>query len=339
MSGSPDRARILEEIAETAVLLSNEWQLQAFLERILTAARRLTRAEAGTIFLRHGEELSFAVVQNDVLFSRMGDAEMRRLLQSEPQPIDEQSLAGFVARTGRVVNIMDAYSVSAASGPGFNPHVDSRTGYVTVSVLATPITDKRDEVIGVMELINALTEEDAIVAFDPEFETPLEWLAEQAAAAIIRVRELEEPTFVDTLTALPNRRYFLRRLDEELRRHARFGHAVGVVWIVLDGLPSLRARAGHAAADDAIKANAQYLLHNSRSPIVLARFDESAFAAILPNATRHQAGSYATRIQRLFEALPEGEAQRVRLAVVSVPDDANSVEGVVQAGEAMVAPR
>src|SRR5262245_7323686 len=122
MSGGPDRARILEEIAETAVLLSNEWQLQAFLERILTAARRLTRAEAGTIFLRHGEELSFAVVQNDVLFSRMGDAEMRRLLQSEPQPIDEQSLAGFVARTGRIVNIMDAYSVSATSGPGFNPH-------------------------------------------------------------------------------------------------------------------------------------------------------------------------------------------------------------------------
>ena len=62
-----DREQLLEELIEIGLALTSERDLYALLDRILEAARRFTRAEAGTLFLCEGEHLRFAVVQNDLL--------------------------------------------------------------------------------------------------------------------------------------------------------------------------------------------------------------------------------------------------------------------------------
>src|SRR5437773_2396839 len=100
--------------------------------------------------------------------------------------------------------------------------------------------------------------------------------------------DVASSTFVDALTGLPNRSYFLRRLGEEVRRSTQFGHRLAVIWIALDGLAEVERRLGRHAAADAVRSHAQSLVDNSRNPIVLARFDEHVFAAILPDVTRRQ---------------------------------------------------
>ena len=66
-----DRTQLLEELLEIGIALTSERDLYALLERILENARRFTRAEAGTLFLREGDHLRFAVVQNDFLEARV----------------------------------------------------------------------------------------------------------------------------------------------------------------------------------------------------------------------------------------------------------------------------
>jgi len=62
-----DREQLLAELVDISIALTSERDLYALLDRVLEAARRCTRAEAGTLFLREGDHLRFAVVQNDFL--------------------------------------------------------------------------------------------------------------------------------------------------------------------------------------------------------------------------------------------------------------------------------
>jgi GAF domain-containing protein len=66
------REQLLEELLEIGIALTTERDLYALLERVLETARRFTGAEAGTLFLRDGDHLRFAVVQNDFLQRKLG---------------------------------------------------------------------------------------------------------------------------------------------------------------------------------------------------------------------------------------------------------------------------
>src|SRR5262245_34410121 len=157
-------------------------QVETALDQLLREVRRATRAEAGTIFLPEGRHLRFAVVQNDFLAERLGEPGMRRRLQTSTVPLDEHSLAGFVALTAEAVNVVNAYEMSQETDSRFNRQVDMRTGYVTCSVLAVPILESPGKVVGVLELLNALDENAAIVPFGPEDETTARQIAARMAA-------------------------------------------------------------------------------------------------------------------------------------------------------------
>src|SRR5713226_4865615 len=100
MSFSINLTEAFRELVQIGIALTNERDLSTLLDRILTEARRFTRAEAGTLFLREKDELRFAVVQNERLLRRLGEAEMKRRLQAEPLKLSELSLAGYVAIMG-----------------------------------------------------------------------------------------------------------------------------------------------------------------------------------------------------------------------------------------------
>src|SRR4029453_18404234 len=99
MPVSLDRSRLLRELIQIGIGLTSERDLALLPERILTEARRFTHAEAGTLYLRDGDLLRFAVVQNDVLARRLGEREMRRLFQSD-LPLSGSSLPGNVPLCG-----------------------------------------------------------------------------------------------------------------------------------------------------------------------------------------------------------------------------------------------
>ena len=192
MALSNDPPQLEEALIQIGIALTSERNLAVLLERILTEARRFTRAEAGTLYLREGDTLRLAVVQNDRLARRLGESKMRRLLQAEPLHLRERSLAGYVALTGKTLNIPDAYEIPAEAPYSFNRKSDERIGYRTRSVLVVPLRDYLRNVLGVLQLINARDERNVIVRFDPGFEDLVRFFASQAAAAISALDEVAD---------------------------------------------------------------------------------------------------------------------------------------------------
>jgi GAF domain-containing protein len=138
----------------------------AALERLLTEARRLTRAEAGSIYLREGDTLRFAVVQNDALARRLGREAFERELSLEPLPLTRVSIATWVALTRAVVNLPAIHDYPLDRPYAVDRRFDRRLDYQTRSVLAVPLRDGHDTVLGVLQLINALDRRGHIVSFE-----------------------------------------------------------------------------------------------------------------------------------------------------------------------------
>ena len=324
-----DRTQLLEDLIEIGIALTGERDLYALLERILERARRFTRAEAGTLFLREGDHLRLAVVQNDVLEARLGKREMQRRLQSAPLPLSEPSLAGHVVRTGEIINVSDAHAAGAQRSVAFNQAVAASNGYATRSVFVVPLQDPNANIVGVLELVNSLGEGDAIVPFDPEYEKLILALASQAAIAIRNAR-LEDLSFKDGLTDLYNRRYFVLRVDEEAKRSARFGHPLSLVYIDLDDFQRINDDRGRAAGDEALQETARLLVKHSRSFTILARHEGDDFVAILANTPKAGAVTYSERIRQVIERHPFTQgALTACFGVAALPADAASAEDLM----------
>jgi len=135
-------------------------------DALLTEARRLTRAEAGTVYLREPAGLRFVAAHNEALERRHGWAEARRRLTDGSLPLDERSIASYVLLTHRPVNMPDAYDVRVDEQPYvFNPAWDLMNDYRTRAMLSLPIRDGRGDVVGVLQLINARDEAGALAPF------------------------------------------------------------------------------------------------------------------------------------------------------------------------------
>lgn len=328
-----DREQLLEELLEIGLALTSERDLYSLLERILETARRFTGAEAGTVFLCEGDHLRFAVVQNDFLQRKLGVVGMQQRLQSEPLRLAEPSLAGHVAQTGELVNVADAYAIGVHETRAFNRRFDAAGDYSTRSVLAVAMRDLAGTTVGVLELLNALDESGAIVPFDPEDEKMIRALASQAAVAIRNAR-LEDVSFKDVLTELYNRRYFALRIDEEVKRHTRFGHPLSLVVLNLDHFKQLNLDRGTAAGDEVLREVARLLVKHSRSFTIIARLDGDGFAALLANTPKAGAVTYSQRIRGVIAAHPFAHGPiTASFGVAGLPADAASADDLIAAAQ------
>jgi diguanylate cyclase (GGDEF)-like protein len=328
-----DREQLLEELIEIGLALTSERDLYALLDRILEAARRFTRAEAGTLFLCEGDHLRLAVVQNDLLERKLGKSEMQQRLQAEPLRPSEPSLAGRVAQTGALINVADAYAIGVHETRAFNQRFDAASDYSTRSVLAVPLQDLTGSIVGVLELLNAIDDSGAIVPFEPDHEKLIRALASQAAVAIRNAR-LEDLSFRDSLTELYNRRYFALRIDEEVKRHTRFGHPLSLVVLNIDRFKQLNADRGPALSDEVLREVARQLVKHSRSFTIIARLDGDDFAALLANTPKAGAVTYSQRIRGLIESHPFAHGTvTASFGVAGLPADAASAEDLIAAAQ------
>ncbi len=328
-----DREQLLEELIEIGLALTTERDLYALLDRILEAARRFTRAEAGTLFLCEGDHLRFAVVQNDLLERKLGKSEMQQRLQAEPLRLSEPSLAGHVAQTGALINLADAYASGVHETRTFNQRFDTASDYSTRSVLVVPLQDLTGSIVGVLELLNAIDDSGAIVPFEPDHEKLIRALASQASVAI-RSARLEDLSFRDSLTELYNRRYFALRIDEEVKRHTRFGHPLSLVVLNIDRFKQLNADRGPALSDEVLREVARQLVKHSRSFTIIARLDGDDFAALLANTPKAGAVTYSQRIRGLIESHPFAHGTvTASFGVAGLPADAASAEGLIAAAQ------
>lgn len=328
------RAQALEQVLEIGIAVMSEPNLPDLLERILREARRFTHAEAGTLFLREDNTLRFAVAQNDVWACRFGDQGVVQRLRAEPLSLEIPSLAGYVAQTGSLLNIPDAYQIPDSRPYMFQPWWDARNDYQTRSVLAVPLADRSGHVIGVLQLINALDAEGQPVPFDREWELVVQTLASHAVVAIANLR-LSDLSFKDPLTNVFNRRYFTLRLDEETKRCARAAQPLAVVGIDIDHFKRVNDCHGHAVGDTVLATVAHLLSRNSRDFTVIARLGGDEFAALLVNTPKVNARLYAERIRRAIEShsFPQGPLT-ISLGVAALPDDVQ--EAGAMSGDALM---
>ncbi|HSQ76159.1 MAG TPA: GAF domain-containing protein, partial [Bacteroidota bacterium] len=170
----------LSMLIEASKIVNSAIDLDVLLGVILDVASRSIGADRGTLYLidRKADELWSKVAQGD------GMVEIRL-------PIGK-GLAGYVARTGEVVNITDAYS-----DPRFNPEIDRKSGYSTRTVLCMPMRNKNGEIIGVFQLLNK-----RIGHFGPEDEAFIEALSVHAAIALENARMAQEMVQNERLSAV-----------------------------------------------------------------------------------------------------------------------------------------
>ena len=316
------------ELVQIGITLTSEQDLGTLLERILTEARRFTRAEAGTLFLREGDLLRFSVVQNDRLAKELGEEEMRRRLKAEPLHLRELSLAGHVALTGDILNLHDPYMIPPGRPYACDARVDARLSYRTQSILVVPLQDPAHNILGVLELINAL-DRGRVVPFDSQYESLVRSLASQAAVALRNAR-LEDLSFKDALTDVYNRRYFTIRMEEEFKRHCRFGEPLSLALMDLDHFKEVNDRLGHRAGDEVLREVAQLLVKHSRSFSIVTRYGGDEFAIILVNTTKAGGLTYAERIRNVIEQNRSAHSPvTASLGIASLPEDATPVDDLV----------
>jgi HD-GYP domain-containing protein (c-di-GMP phosphodiesterase class II) len=180
------------ELLQVGIALSAERDNDKLLSDILRQLRQITRADAGTLYLVDRDEagsarqLRFKIAQND---------SNPRDYTEFVMPISKKTISGYVASTGLVLNIEDAYQIPSDREYGFNVAMDKSTGYRSKSMLTVPMKDHKGEISGVIQLINRKTDfsakivapadvESMVVPFSADLEQVVLSLASQAAVSL-----------------------------------------------------------------------------------------------------------------------------------------------------------
>jgi diguanylate cyclase (GGDEF)-like protein len=117
-----------------------------------------------------------------------------------------------------------------------------------------------------------------------------------------KIRELELCVDIDALTEVFNRRGFDREFKRASAHVARYGGAVALVYVDLDGFKSVNDCHGHAAGDAVLKAIASVLLASVRTSDIVARLGGDEFAVMLWNLSEQDALVKAAALEDLIAA-------------------------------------
>lgn len=184
----------LEQLNEIGYALSYERDLERLLEKILVAAKAITHADGGTLYRKtdDGNFLRFEIVRNDslkVAFGGPSGAPISEKFKDLPlfddkgQP-NNSMVAAYAALHAETVNIKDAYSEAGFDFSGTR-RFDQSTGYRSQSFLTVPMKNHENEIIGVLQLINALDGKTGeVVPFSSADQRLAESLASQAGVAL-----------------------------------------------------------------------------------------------------------------------------------------------------------
>ncbi len=181
----------LNYLTRVSKALSSEHNIHRLLEAILDAGQNITNADGGTLYRVHNnKDLVFEIVRTDSLGVIMGGSSGIPV-SIPPLPLHDAAgnpnlgmIAPYAVLQDVTVNIADAYTAQGFDFSGTRAF-DDRTGYRSTSFLAVPMKNHEDEIIGVLQLINARDPvSNGIVPFSSEDQQFTEALASQAAIAL-----------------------------------------------------------------------------------------------------------------------------------------------------------
>lgn len=193
----------LEQLNAIGAALSSERNIDRLLEKILRAAKDITQADGGTLYLVNegGNGLHFTIMLNDTLKTALGGTSGNPIsfpdlpFSDEAGQPNNAMVAVYAALHGETVNIEDAYCADGFDFSGTRSF-DQRTGYRSQSFLTVPMRNHENTIIGVLQLINALAPVSGeVISFSTDDQRLVESLASQAAIALTNrqlIQQLEK---------------------------------------------------------------------------------------------------------------------------------------------------
>ena len=205
-----DTKKDQDDLINMGRALSIEKDPDKLLRLILFLSKRITGADAGSIFLVEQDDEG----KKRLRFKYSHTFSRQIPLEEFVIPMDKKSISGYVAVTGEVLNIPDAYRLPPGSPYSFNSTFDRNNNYISRSMLVVPMKNHADEIIGVIQLINSKEDPNGIkegeyeaftikllkpedfdrhvVVFNRKYDSLLEAVAGQAAIAIENNRMIQQ---------------------------------------------------------------------------------------------------------------------------------------------------
>jgi|TARA_B100002003_G_scaffold251451_1_gene295101 diguanylate cyclase (GGDEF)-like protein len=356
-----------QRLIEIGLAISAEKDIDSLLERILKEAKAVANADAGTLYLKNSDEsLSFAIVLNDTLNIFQGGANGDPVALPDVPLLTEsgeQNMTNIVSRAtilGETLVVDDAYASDDFDFSGTR-RSDEMTGYHSTSFLTIPLKTLSGKVMGVLQLLNARSQEGEVIPFSDQVRPLIEALSSQASVAMenrylldeqellkkqledevdIRTLELKktldelsrahtvlkEITTIDPVTGIRNRQYFDEVFDQEWKRAQRQQYSLSMLLVDIDHFKKVNDTHGHLAGDECLAevAGAIDMMLNRPSDVV-ARYGGEEFVVIMPYASSENA-------HHLAEHIREGVARRVFNA------DGNNIGVTISIGVCTVVP-
>ena len=285
MSLTPELLVRLSTFSDMAKQIASSRSVAETISQVMTHVGKSFSPVNWSLLLRneHSGELKFVHVTGE------GAEGVRGLVLNRGQGI-----AGWVAENGEQALVEDT-----SSDPRFYREIDTKTGFVTRSIVAVPLR-ARGKVYGVIELINKL-DDTLFTATDLHV---LQTIADFAAIAIERayfLRSLRRLAMTDPLTGLNNRRGFEKLLDREIEKTRRGGTLFALLMIDIDRFKVINDTHGHPAGDRVLKRLARLLVSSSRKVDTCARLGGDEFAVLMPGTGTEGAVFLVRRLQQKLD--------------------------------------
>ncbi len=177
----------IELLTQISLDINEVKDIDLLLERILTNVRLFFNADAGSIYLKEGDELKFSYSQNSTLQKKLPSGK-KLIYNIFSIPIDNMSIAGYVALNKKTVSIPDVYNIDSSVPYSFDSEFDEISEYKTRSMLTVPIINQRGDVLGVMQVINAMDRAGNIIPFADSDQPLVMHFATSAGLAVERAQ-------------------------------------------------------------------------------------------------------------------------------------------------------
>lgn len=230
----------LQQLIDVSLEIAQIQDVDVLLEKILSAARKLVRADAGCIYMKEGEQLSCRHLQNDTIYEQLAPGK-KLTFPAFALPLDPTSIAGYVAQTGATLNIPDVARLSDEEPYAFHRWYDEVAFYQTESLAALPLKNPQHEIIGVIYLINALDDAFEVIPFSDE-DLPIIKIFTDHVVVSIAQAQMTRARILGMVRVLTE----LRDPEEtaaHVHRVSAYAVAIYETWARRKGLPAARIAA------------------------------------------------------------------------------------------------
>lgn len=179
MPSSINEEYSLDSMIKIALDLSAEKDFNRLMQKILAEAMGICHCDAGTVYIKEKDHLDFYTVCT----KSKGILATRKDSNMPPVPLSRKHVCACAAMDNKKINIPDIYNSTDYDFAGAQKY-DKFNDYKTQSMLVIPMADEKDNVTGVLQLINSLDENGNIIPFDKKYEDVVSALASLAAVSI-----------------------------------------------------------------------------------------------------------------------------------------------------------